>query len=105
VSGGEFSAADAQAVIAFEQEMMQVAVAASGGDAAAQARLDAWQAVVLEHQPEIERMTLAAQAGDLSTLQKMQRLQLDMMHEWSRTGAPTSAKKAALPAVAKPRKP
>ena len=55
------------------------------GDVKAQARLEAWNAIVLKYQPEIEQMTLTAQAGDLTAMHTMQRMQPDMMRDWSRT--------------------
>lgn len=90
-----FGEAEAQAMIAFQQEMMQVAMAASGGDAAAQARLEAWNDIALKHQPEIEKLALTGQAGDMAAIQKMYRLQLDMMREWSRSSAVKKATRAA----------
>ena len=79
--------AEGRAMVAFQQEMMQVAMAASGGDAAAQARLEEWNAIAMRHQPEIEKLALVGQTGDMAAIQKMYRLQLDMMREWSRSSA------------------
>ena len=86
-----YTEADAQAIVAFQQEMMQVAMAASTGDAAAQARLESWQALALKHQPEIEKLTLAAQGGDVAALQKLQMMQYTLIKEWTNTGS-TKAK-------------
>jgi len=90
--------ADVQAYVAFQQEMMQVGMAASAGDASAQARLNAWQALALKHEGEIQRLSLAAQGGDLTAIQKLQLLQFQLMREWANTGS-TKAKvlRAAKP--------
>jgi hypothetical protein len=80
-----FTAADAQAMAAFQQQMMQVAMAASAGDVSAQARLERWQAIALTHQAEIERLSLSA--GDVAAMQRLQTIQLQMLREWSSTGS------------------
>jgi hypothetical protein len=85
-----FTQADAEALVAFQQEMMQVAMAASAGDAAAKARLDAWQAVTLKHEAEIQKLSLAAQGGDLAAIQKLQIMQLTIMKEWAGTASTRS---------------
>jgi hypothetical protein len=90
--------ADVQAYVAFQQEMMQVAMAASAGDATAQSRLNAWQALALKHEGEIQRLSLAAQGGDVSAIQKLQLLQFRLMREWANTGST----KVKVPRVAKP---
>lgn len=77
--------ADVRALASFQQEMMQVAMAASGGDAAAQARLEAWSALAVKHEPEIERLSLAASGGDMAAIQKLQRMQFTMVKEWANT--------------------
>jgi hypothetical protein len=82
-----FSQADAEALVAFQQEMMTVAMAASSGDERAKARLDAWQSLALKHQPEIERLSLTAGAGDMAAVQKLQQIQLTLIREWSSTGS------------------
>ncbi|HEV7994019.1 MAG TPA: hypothetical protein VGP25_19480 [Gemmatimonadaceae bacterium] len=86
-----FTEADAQALLAFQQEMMQVATAASTGDVAAKARLDAWQALSVKHEAEIEKLALSAQGGDMAAMQKLQMMQYTMMKEWASTGT-TKAK-------------
>jgi hypothetical protein len=86
-----FTQADAEALVAFQQEMMQVAMAASAGDVAAQARLEAWQALTVKHQGEIEKLSAAAGAGDMAAIQKLQMMQFTIMKEWAHTGS-TKAK-------------
>jgi hypothetical protein len=93
-----FTQADAEALILFQQEMMQVAMAASAGDATAKARLDAWQAVTVKHEAEIQKLSLSAQAGDLAAMQKLQMMQLTIMKEW----AGTASKKAKVMKAVKP---
>lgn len=93
-----FTQADAEALVTFQQDMMQVAMAASTGDAAAQARLEAWQAVTVKHEPEIQKLSLAAQGGDLAAMQKLQMMQFTIMKEW----AGTAPKKAKLMRAVKP---
>ena len=85
-----FTEADAQAIVAFQQEMMQVAMAASTGDVAAKARLDAWQALALKHEGEIQKLSLQAQGGDVAAMQKLQMVQLTMMKEFASTGSTKS---------------
>lgn len=100
-----FTEADAQAIAAFQQEMMQVAFAASNGDVAAQARLERWQAIALKYQPEIEKLSLAASGGDMASVQRLQVIQVDIIKEWANTGSAKSIKpvKTTKPA-AKPTK-
>ena len=88
-----YSQADVDALVAFQQEMMELSVAASAGDASARARLEAWQTLALKYQPEAQRLSLAAQTGDMGAVQKLQRLQFDMMKEWSRTGGTKASHK------------
>jgi hypothetical protein len=93
-----FTQADAEALVAFQQEMMQVAMAASAGDASAQARLDAWQALSLKHEGEIQKLSIAAQAGDMGAIQKLQAMQFTIMKEWAHTaGTKEKVKKALKP--------
>ena len=80
---GDFTQADAAALMAFQQEMMQLSMAASSGDAKATARLEAWQAIALRYQPELQKLSLAAGTGDVAAAQRMQRLQFDMIREWT----------------------
>ena len=69
-------------ILAFQQEMMQVATKASTGDAAAKARLEAWQALVVRYQAEILGYQTAAANGDMTVMKKMQDTQTKMIHEW-----------------------
>jgi hypothetical protein len=85
-----FTPADAEALVAFQQEMMQVAIAASAGDAAAKARLDSWQALTVKHEAEIQKLSLAASAGDAAAVQKLQLMQFTIMKEWAHTGGTTA---------------
>ena len=80
---GELSQADVAALVAFQQEMTQLSTAASAGDARATARLEAWQAIALKYQPELQRLGVAASTGDVTAAQRMQRLQFDMIREWT----------------------
>jgi hypothetical protein len=93
-----FTQADAEALVAFQQEMMQVAMQASAGDATAKARLDRWQALTLKHQPEIEKLSLQAQGGDMAAIQKLQMMQFTIIREWANTGS-------RLPKILKSTKP
>ena len=84
-SAGVGTAADAAAMLAFQQVMMQTAMAASSGDAAARARLEAWQALALKYQADASRLTMAAAGGDTGAALRLQAMQLKMIKEW--TGA------------------
>lgn len=79
--------ADAEAMIAFQQTMMQTAQAASAGDLAARAKLERWQAISLKYQAEVEKAANAAAAGDMAAMQRLQELQFRMMKEWAGTGS------------------
>jgi hypothetical protein len=93
-----FTQADAEALVLFQQEMMQVALAASAGDASAKARLDAWQALTLKHEGEIQKLSIAAQSGDAGAIQKLQLMQFTIMKEWAQTaGAKGKVLKAVRP--------
>ena len=81
-----YSQADIDALLAFQQEMSQLSIAASSGDASATARLQAWEALALRYQPEAQRLSVAAGGGDAAALQKLQRLQFDMIKEWQLAG-------------------
>ena len=82
-----FTEADAQAIAAFQQEMMQVALAASNGDVAAQARLERWQAIALKYQPEIEKLSLSGSTGDMAAIQRLQVIQIEIIKQWANTGS------------------
>ena len=86
-----YSQADIDALVAFQQEMMLLSTAASGGDASARARLEAWETLALKYQPEAQKLSLAAGAGDMAAIQKLQRLQFDMIKEWNRGGGAKAA--------------
>jgi hypothetical protein len=91
-----FTQADAEALVAFQQEMMQVAMAASAGDVAAKTRLDAWQALTVKHEGEIQKLSIAAQAGDMAAVQKLQMMQFTIMKEWAHTAGTKSKVQKAL---------
>ena len=82
-----YTQADADALLAFQQEMMLVSQAASAGDGKATARLQAWEAIALRYQPEMQRLSIAASGGDMAATQRMQRLQFDLIKEWMSTGS------------------
>jgi len=82
-----YSQADIDAMLAFQQEMTRLSAAASTGDASAQVRLAAWEALVLRNNPEMQRLSMAASAGDMGAVQKLERLQFDMMREWVHSGS------------------
>jgi hypothetical protein len=84
---GGYTQADAEALVAFQQEMMELSIAASAGDSKAQARLQAWERIALKYQAEMQKLSIAASGGDMTAAQKMQRLQFDLIKEWSSTGA------------------
>ncbi len=107
---GGFTEADARAIAAFQQDMMQVAMAASGGDLAAQARLERWQALALKYEPEIQKLSLTASGGDMAAVQRLQVIQVEIIKEWANTGSVKSLKTAKpvvkpAPKSAKPTKP
>ena len=94
-SAGVVPAGDAAAMLAFQQAMMQTAMAASSGDAAARARLEAWQALSIRYQTEAMRLTMAAAGGDLAAGKKLQDMQITMINEW--IGAQNLHAKAVKP--------
>ncbi|MEP6689889.1 MAG: hypothetical protein ABJD07_01965 [Gemmatimonadaceae bacterium] len=69
-------------LLAFQQELMQVGMKASAGDAVAKARLEAWQNLIVRYQDEIGKWTIAGSGGDVSAARRLQELQLRMMREW-----------------------
>ncbi len=100
---GGFTEANARAIAAFQQEMMQVAMAASSGDVAARGRLERWQAIAVKYQPEIEKLSLAASGGDMASVHRLQVIQIDIIKEWANTGTVKAVKPVkATKAVAKP---
>jgi hypothetical protein len=78
-----YSQDDIDALTAFQQEMMQLSMSASSGDASAKSRLEAWEAIVLKYQAEMQKLSLAAGSGDIAAAQKAQRMQFDMIKEWN----------------------
>ncbi|MEP6730290.1 MAG: hypothetical protein ABJE10_06620 [bacterium] len=99
-----FSEADAKALAAFQTEMMQVAMAASNGDVAAQARLERWQTIALKYQPEIEKLSMAGSAGDMAAIQRLQVIQVEIVKEWAGTASLKPAK-VVKPLTTKAKKP
>jgi len=93
-----YSQADIDALMQFQQQMMQLSMAASAGDAKAKARLESWEVVALKYQTEMQKLSLAAGTGDMAAVQRMQRMQFDMIKEWN-AGGIASAK---LPKAKKP---
>jgi hypothetical protein len=81
-----YSQDDIDALTTFQQEMMQLSMAASAGDASAKARLEAWESVVMKYQVDMQKLSLAAGSGDLAAAQKAQRMQFDMIKEWNASG-------------------
>lgn len=80
--------AQQQELLAFQQEMMQVGQQASAGDAAAAARLQAWNTITMKYQPQIQALTIKASGGDMSAAQALNNLQMQMIHEWRSGGKP-----------------
>jgi len=81
-----YTQADAQALLQFQQEMMQLSLAASTGDTKATARLQAWELIAQKYQVQMQQLAIAAGSGDVAAAQKMQRLQFDLIREWTSTG-------------------
>jgi hypothetical protein len=81
-----YSQEDIDALTTFQQEMMQLSMAASAGDASAKARLEAWESVVMKYQVDMQKLSLAAGSGDVAAAQKAQRMQFDMIKEWNASG-------------------
>ena len=81
-----YSQEDIDALTTFQQEMMQLSMAASAGDASARSRLEAWESVVMKYQVDMQKLSLAAGTGDLAAAQKAQRMQFDMIKEWNASG-------------------
>jgi hypothetical protein len=97
----EFTEADAKAIAAFQQEMMQVAMAASNGDLAAKARLERWQAIALKYEPEIQRLSISGSNGDMAAIQRLQVIQIEIIKQWANTGTSKSVK-LSKPATKQP---
>jgi hypothetical protein len=90
-----YSQADIDALVAFQQEMVRLSMAASAGDAAAKARLEAWETLALRRQPEMQTLSIAASAGDVGAVQKLQQMQFQLMREWMSTGGVKATPKKA----------
>lgn len=86
-AGAGYSQADIDALMQFQQEMMQLSMAASAGDASAKARLESWEAIAMKYQPQMQKLSLAASSGDMAAVQKMQRMQFDLIKEWNASGS------------------
>lgn len=78
-----YSQEDIDALTAFQQEMTQLSLSASAGDASSRTRLEAWEAIVLKYQAEMQKLALTAGSGDVTAAQKAQRMQFDMIKEWN----------------------
>ncbi|MEP6690808.1 MAG: hypothetical protein ABJD07_06600 [Gemmatimonadaceae bacterium] len=83
---------ESAALLEFQQELMEVAMKASSGDAAARARLDVWQALLMKYQPEMIRLSTGVAATQPETPKKLMDLQLAMMSEWRGKRAPKVVK-------------
>ncbi|MCY7380640.1 MAG: hypothetical protein LH467_15035 [Gemmatimonadaceae bacterium] len=73
---------DAQLMLTFQQEMMQVAMDATTGNAVARAKLDAWNTLTDKYDADAMALSVAASGGDMAALAKMQAMQVGMMREW-----------------------
>jgi len=82
-----YTQADIDALMAFQQDMMQLSMAASAGDASAKARLQSWEVLAMKYQTEMQKLALSAGAGDVAAAQKMQRMQFDLIKEWNAGGS------------------
>lgn len=89
-----YSQEDINALMTFQQEMMQLSTAASAGDPSARSRLEAWEAIAQKYQPEMQKLSIAASAGDMSAVQRMQRMQFDLIKEWNAGGVRSKVPKA-----------
>ena len=78
-----YSQDDIDALTAFQQEMTQLSLSASAGDASSRTRLEAWEAIVLKYQVEMQKLALAAGSGDVTSAQRAQRMQFDMIKEFN----------------------
>lgn len=73
---------DAQLMLDFQQQMLEVATQATAGDAGARAKLDAWTVLSLKYEREATPLSTAMAAGDLAAYAKLQALQATMMRDW-----------------------
>ena len=90
-----YTQADIDALVAFQQEMVRLSMAASAGDAAAKARLEAWETLALGRQQEMQTLSVAASTGDVGAVQKLQQIQFQLMREWMSTGGVKATPKKA----------
>jgi hypothetical protein len=90
-----YTQADVDALVAFQQEMVRLSMAASAGDAAAKARLEAWETLAVGRQQEMQTLSVAASAGDAGAVQKLQQIQFQLMREWMSTGGVKATPKKA----------
>jgi hypothetical protein len=97
-AGAGYSQADIDALMQFQQEMMQLSMAASAGDATAKARLQSWEVLAMKYQTDMQKLSLAASTGDMAAAQKIQRMQFDLIKEWNASGSG----RAKLPKAKKP---
>jgi hypothetical protein len=97
-AGAGYSQADIDALMQFQQEMMQLSMAASAGDATAKARLQSWEVLAMKYQTDMQKLSLAASTGDMAAAQKIQRMQFDLIKEWNASGSG----RANLPKAKKP---
>ncbi len=72
----------ARAFAAFQQELIEAAIAADGGDGAAQARLESWTTAAKQRISEIATLSIATSVGDVAAIQRLQAIQADLMTEW-----------------------
>jgi hypothetical protein len=75
-------APDARVMLLFQQEMMQVAMDATSGNAPARAKLDGWQKLSASFDTDASKLTASASAGDMTAYAKLQQMQVDVMREW-----------------------
>jgi hypothetical protein len=90
-----YTQADIDALVAFQQEMVRLSMAASAGDPTAKARLEAWETLSLRHTSEIQTLSIAASAGDAGAVHKLQQIQFQIMREWMSTGGVKATVKKA----------
>jgi len=90
-----YTQADIDALVAFQQEMVRLSMAASAGDATAKARLEAWETLAVGRQQEMQTLSVAASTGDAGAVQKLQQIQFQLMREWMSTGGVKATPKKA----------
>ena len=100
-AGAPYSDADMKTMQAFQEEMMRVSMAASRGDADAEARLQRLQEISARYQPEMERLSLRGTAADTAAVRRLVNIQVEIMREWLKD-SPASVK--AVGRVSKPAK-